>query len=346
MEIDWFEKLVGFKETSYQETKEKLKVQDNKLHSLVNGKSYEIGEFELLSLKALRERVKPYKNKKYQRDINKIKIVKGDVQEFLRSENNNYSLFQVASQFNMLEMMNPSITPEDGITRYQYDKTQGPACAIAAGAATIYRNYFVPNGDLVGQNSTKQLNGLKKIGEYLSNVLKVPVSKLWKVQNGYVLFTNEGISKINEHLKFLDDSQIDAIKSKLLIGLHHDVEITKYDNPNKIIVSQAFCSAIPISYNPVGDTFWEPFSCLILEAAYEATLLAGVLNAQEKGSNTIFLTLLGGGAFGNKEEWIIPSIEEALKKVSNFDLDIRIVIYDEPSERLINFINNGRCGEI
>ena len=67
MEIDWFEKLVGFKETSYQETKEKLKIQDNKLHSLVNGKSYEIGEFELLSLKALRERVKPYKNKKYRR---------------------------------------------------------------------------------------------------------------------------------------------------------------------------------------------------------------------------------------------------------------------------------------
>jgi len=30
-----------------------------------------------------------------------------------------------------------------GVTRYQHDHTQGPACAIACGAATIYRNYFV-----------------------------------------------------------------------------------------------------------------------------------------------------------------------------------------------------------
>ena len=39
------------------------------------------------------------------------------------------------------------MTPEDGVTRYKDDPTQGPACAIAAGAATIYRNYFVPIGD-------------------------------------------------------------------------------------------------------------------------------------------------------------------------------------------------------
>ena len=38
------------------------------------------------------------------------------------------------------------MTPEHGVTRYQHDRTQGPACAIAAGAATIYRNYFAPVG--------------------------------------------------------------------------------------------------------------------------------------------------------------------------------------------------------
>jgi hypothetical protein len=40
------------------------------------------------------------------------------------------ALFQVASQFNLLEMVSPSVTPEDGVTRYQDDHTQGPACAI------------------------------------------------------------------------------------------------------------------------------------------------------------------------------------------------------------------------
>jgi hypothetical protein len=75
------------------------------------------------------------------------------------------ALFQVASQFNLLEMVSPTVTPEDGVTRYQHDRTPRPAphpsrlarfahsrlrttarCTIAGGAATIYRNYFAPVG--------------------------------------------------------------------------------------------------------------------------------------------------------------------------------------------------------
>ena len=36
--------------------------------------------------------------------------------------------FQVASQFNCLEFVGPSVTPEDGVTGYAWDKTQGPCC--------------------------------------------------------------------------------------------------------------------------------------------------------------------------------------------------------------------------
>jgi len=57
-------------------------------------------------------------------------------------ENTN-ALFQAASQFNLLEMIVPHISPEQGVDRYENDFTQGPACAIACGAGTIYRNYFV-----------------------------------------------------------------------------------------------------------------------------------------------------------------------------------------------------------
>ncbi|MCB1263648.1 MAG: hypothetical protein KDB56_03485 [Mycobacterium sp.] len=39
------------------------------------------------------------------------------------------------------------ITPERGLARYAGDPTQGPACAMAAGAATIHRNYLVPVAD-------------------------------------------------------------------------------------------------------------------------------------------------------------------------------------------------------
>ena len=52
-------------------------------------------------------------------------------------------------------MISPNLTPEDGVTCYQNDRTQGPACAIAAGAATIYRNYFVPLSEDFGQTSAR-----------------------------------------------------------------------------------------------------------------------------------------------------------------------------------------------
>lgn len=37
----------------------------------------------------------------------------------------------------------------------------------------------------------------------------------------------------------------------------------------------------------------------MLEAAYEARLLAGILNERRGMSNRVLLTRLGGGAFGN-----------------------------------------------
>ena len=48
--MDWFEKLTGFRETSYDDTRAKLKVEGSRLQSLINGKSYGIGELELVSL--------------------------------------------------------------------------------------------------------------------------------------------------------------------------------------------------------------------------------------------------------------------------------------------------------
>jgi hypothetical protein len=49
----------------------------------------------------------------------------------------------------------------------------------------------------------------------------------------------------------------------------------------------------------------------VLEAAYEATLLAAVLNARRGRSNIVLLTRLGGGAFGNDDDWITTAMERA-----------------------------------
>jgi len=45
------------------------------------------------------------------------------------------------------------------------------------------------------------------------------------------------------------------------------------------------------------------------------------------GNKKVYLTLLGGGAFGNRNDWIISAIRRSLKKYANTPLDIRIVSY-------------------
>ncbi len=128
-----------------------------------------------MSLQALRERVKSADGLPGRI---KISVVTGDVRHMHQFPENAGALIQVASQFNLLEMTGPEVTPENGVTIYQYDHTQGPACAIAASAATIYRNYFAPVAGSEGQTEDRQFDGLADLGEVLSEALNQPVGAL------------------------------------------------------------------------------------------------------------------------------------------------------------------------
>jgi hypothetical protein len=236
--MDWFEKLTGFRETSYDDTRAKLKVEGKRLRSLVNDKDYGIGELELVSLQTLRERVK---NAGKLPGRLRVRVVTGDVRQMHRLPENVGALFQVASQFNLLEMVSSDVTPEQGVTRYQNDPTQGPACAIAAGAATIYRNYFVPVNGGHGQNAKRQLDGLADLGRTLAAALNQPVSTLWEMKNGYALCTGAGLNSIADHLSSLAAEELDILRGKLCVGVHQDVEVT--ESERRPLVSQAFCSA-------------------------------------------------------------------------------------------------------
>lgn len=335
--MDWFERLTGFRETDYDGTRAKLKVDGSRLRSLVNGKSYEIGTLELVSLQTLRERVKSADRLPGRL---KVTVVRGDVRQMHQLPENAGALFQVASQFNLLEMVSPEIAPEHGVTRYEHDRTQGPACAIAAGAATIYRNYFAPVGGGHGQTRERQFDGLVDLGEALGIALKQPVEALWEMKNGYALCTAAGLDAISEHLGGLEPQQLDILRGKLCIGMHWDVEVTDVSGEHRPIVSQAFCSALPVAYTRVPPPRWEAFALLVLQAAYEATMWAAVHNAQRGASNVVLFTSLGGGAFGNDESWIHAAMRRALKMVSGCDLDVRIVSYGPPSRAILQMADD------
>jgi hypothetical protein len=72
---------------------------------------------------------------------------------------------------------------------------------------------------------------------------------------------------------------MDELRGRLRIGLHWDVEVTDAGRPFPL-VSQAFCSTLPVAYSQQAPRYWERFARLVLEAAYEATLWAAALNAR------------------------------------------------------------------
>jgi hypothetical protein len=63
----------------------------------------------------------------------------------------------------------------------------------------------------------------------------------------------------------------------------------------------------------------------VLEASYEATLLVAIENRRMNGNATLFLTSVGGGAFGNAKAWIDDAIERALALFPDCGLDVALV---------------------
>ncbi len=86
-----------------------------------------------------------------------------------------------------------------------------------------------------------------------------------------------------------------------------------------------------MAYSEIGPIHWKRFARLILEAAYEATIWAAVLNAARGASNVVLLTSLGGGVFGNDESWIEDGLRRALQLARRYDLDVKLVSYGSPS---------------
>jgi hypothetical protein len=245
----------------------------------------------------------------------------GDAKALHTDVANAGATFQVASQFNLLEMVSPNVTPEQGIGIYESDPTQGPACAIACGAGTIFRNYFVELDGQLGQSEGKQVDCLADVGEALGNVDQ----KLWKMRNGYALPTSKGLTDVVGKLRGMSELELDALRQKLRIGVQWDTQVTFQGG--KHLVTQVYCSAMPVAYSNLPSSSWEPFARLVLEAAYEATLAVGILNAAKTGNKSVYLTLLGGGAFGNDQDWILDSIRRACRSYQNTDLDVKIVSF-------------------
>ncbi|QDT50884.1 hypothetical protein Pan258_49660 [Symmachiella dynata] len=319
--MTWFESLTGFPEESAEHVRANITIDGTTMTSAANGRLMTFGRLETPNLEELRSRVQSVPQSPAGL---KVSEVLGDVQELHQEPAHAGALFQVASQFNLLEMVGPSATPEYGVGIYENDRTQGPACAIACGAGTIYRNYFAEVNGRTGQTSENQIDCLEDLGLALGNT----ENQLWTMRNGYALASEKGLQEISARLTACSEAERDALRQRLRIGIQWESEVTLGNNPQT--VSQAYCSALPVAYSVLPADQWAGFAQLVLEAAYEATFCAAILNAELTGNKRLFLTLLGGGAFGNRDDWIFAAIERALDLYADFDLDVAIVSYRSP----------------
>mmetsp|Transcript_37152 Transcript_37152/g.105667 ORF Transcript_37152/g.105667 Transcript_37152/m.105667 type:complete len:404 (+) Transcript_37152:53-1264(+) len=316
----WFEECFGFKELSYRETQKRFTFADGVLTSTVNQAKFHVGPFETPALSELEERLAaagPPAVGDGALGRLTFRNITGSAKTLHLESKNAGGVFQVASQFNCLEMNEPGARPEDGVTRYYADATQGPACALACPAGTVYRNYFVNEGR--GQGNKHQIDCLADVGALLRNEKE----KYWRMANGYCLQdAPKGIAAVSGLIAA--NAELAAkVRGALRVGVHWDTEVKSGAHR----VCQVFCSAMPVSYEKKARaTDWAAFASELLISAYLSTLAVGAILARERRSRvTVFLTAVGGGAFGNRTTWVVQAMETALTAFAEEPLDVKLV---------------------
>ena len=335
---EWFENFFKFEEFSsishahykpeirYTVNQQSISKIYDKEKNIINGLN--CGIFEIFSLEELHQlldiSIKNVNNNKVSIKNEYCSII--DIQNNPKYEN---STVQAASQLNCLEMASPKYIPEDGITIYYSDNTQGPLCAMCAPSGLAYRNYIYNDG----QTENKQIDMSEKLLKYLKS--KDPTNKNinWNVKNGYLMFNKqEELDTINKLLT--DQTIFDEAKKLIQSGSHSKQGILFHDdklNGKNKLINHVYCSGLPITYNSLNiDTeSWGLFSKLFLEGMYENTLLIAIMNNLLLGEQKpCFLTKVGGGVFGMKNEDINFAIKKACKKIYNMGFNLEIFLID------------------
>ena len=318
----WFRAVFGFDEgASYATNQSHFKMEGDVM--VCGDRRFHVGSFETPSLQVLRERVREASPRSGEEGLSFTHMAAPTgVGPLHEDPANDGAVFQAASQFNCLEMVGPGVSPRRGITRYIDDNTQGPKCALACPAGTAYRNYRCLAG--AGQGGAAQIDCLSGVGAIVGNAKDA----IWTMSNGYSLpKTKKSMGKLGARLE-ADPTLVARAEEALRVGVQWDTEVECRSGHR---VCQVYASAVPVAYTKSTPSVdWAPFARLVLRGAYDATLcVARCLAAQRPTGErvTVYLTSLGGGAFGNRSHWIGEAITAALEKHREAPLDVVLIHY-------------------
>jgi hypothetical protein len=328
--MSWFEELFGFRE-SLPAVKANFTVTETEnsaiLTSKVNNRSFNAGHFSLRNIASFSHLLS-----KPSTTPGVLNVIQGqgpegsnsDICSVLETQSLpefNGATFQAASNFHCLEFCHATESAAMGVTRYEWDITQGPYCALAAGAATVYRNYFAPHSDGTrGQ--------LEKDVELLG---KTPIGPF--VTKGFPILGEAELKEIG-HANWDDLNQF-------YVGLHENCEVTTMARgdsglitkgiPQGQIVHQVYAAALDFDQHVVKNETSLRISRHLLAAEYQATVLAGWEMSQKypgrAGSGRLVLTALGGGYFANPWEVIIGAVASTKELIRQSGLEVYFVCF-------------------
>lgn len=247
-------------------------------------------------------------------------ILTRDVVSLHDAQHRTIPLWQVASQFNALEMISPQVSYKDGILDYVNDATQGPRAALACAPGTLVRNLYYPD-----------TNAVYKMG--------------LRIKNGYLLY--EKRPELVHDRWVSEDLIVPYMENTGVYGIHYNAQNRAwYKHETSNVVHQVFTSAIPMNmYGNGGDAqVQEEVARNAIYAAYVG-VLALSLKLEPFNDPIVHLTLLGSGSFGVPVKVVMEEMIHALRVFARHPIQVRVHVYDrnnvrEVKSHLIDFVTS------
>lgn len=295
---NWFYELIGFKE----------KVWDFSLESIPDKIKNKMGNFKLLSLSELEQEIDLSKYETNDIQLNVItrnefyKEEKFDTSS-IQCKSKNNSIYQVASNFNCLEVSSEFDNPFDGnyLSFLMSDETQGPSAAGGCVFGSIL---------ILSKHNQNRISLLKDIG------------------------LNDKNGKLNEKkMSKKDIDELDKNYKKIKIGYLENTTAVIDRNQtlnNKIKVdlegpkiNQVYTSTCIVRQQSKKSLLIQQY---FLRVSYESIYLLAIKNQ----SPELVLTFIGGGVFNNDINTIIRIICKTHIKYSKYlkkDCVVKLPVY-------------------
>ena len=235
-----------------------------------------------------------------------VHVIKNDIAELIQSST---GLFVIASQFNSVEYRN-SQTPVRHVQEYMRDRTAGPSAQMAADPGLAQC--------LLDMAWNGKLNSIPFVDDFQG---------IFELRNGYLFAYPPDDPEVQQSVIERFEQEL----SKTRVTVSSNVPACGYangrmhsgDHPHRVHL--AYCSAMPYNYREMSygsngsqpmntGAFCERVCKLILRAQYASAFRYAIDNNVDQ----IYLTLLGGGVFNNKLEWIVDAIRDVIENAKRY----------------------------